>query len=115
MKILLSRVYKKFRNLSPDIIPIDMTTSDGSKIRMPKERIIKLPELQENPFKERICESFSKDGYGNLNFEEFLDCLSVFSENAPRDLKIYYAFKIYDWDGDDVSVIGSTGSFYKFN
>ena len=79
-----------------------MTTSDGSKIRMPKERIIKLPELQENPFKERICESFSKDGYGNLNFEEFLDCLSVFSENAPRDLKIYYAFKIYDWDGDDV-------------
>lgn len=92
-----------------------MTTSDGSKIRMPKERIIKLPELQENPFKERICESFSKDGYGNLNFEEFLDCLSVFSENAPRDLKIYYAFKIYDWDGDDVSLTGSTGSFCKFN
>lgn len=67
---------------------------------MPKEKIIKLPELSENPFKERVCESFSKDGYGNLNFEEFLDCLSVFSENAPRDLKIFYAFKIYDTDND---------------
>jgi calcium and integrin-binding protein 1 len=54
-------------------------------------------------FSERVCESFSKDGYGNLNFEEFLDCLSVFSEHAPRDLKIYYAFRIYDYDGDDVS------------
>jgi hypothetical protein len=69
----------------------------------PKEKIVKLPELVENPFKERICESFSRDGYGNLNFEEFLDCMSVFSEHAPRDLKIHYAFKIYDYDGDDVS------------
>lgn len=34
---------------------------------------------------------------------QFLDCLSVFSEHAPRDLKIYYAFKIYDYDSDDVS------------
>lgn len=34
---------------------------------------------------------------------QFLDCLSVFSEHAPRDLKIYYAFKIYDFDSDGVS------------
>lgn len=34
---------------------------------------------------------------------QFLDCLSVFSESAPRDLKIFYAFKIYDYDSDDVS------------
>lgn len=37
------------------------------------------------------------------NYFQFLDCLSVFSEHAPRDLKIFYAFKIYDYDGDDVS------------
>lgn len=47
-----------------------MTTPESSKIRVPKEKIIKLSELVENPFKERICESFSKDGLGNLNFEE---------------------------------------------
>ena len=50
---------------------------------------------QENPFKERICKVFSHDGDGDLNFNNFLDMLSVMSENAPRDIKAYYAFKIY--------------------
>ncbi|CAH1970007.1 unnamed protein product [Acanthoscelides obtectus] len=26
--------------------------------------------------------------------------LSVFSEQAPRDIKVFYAFRIYDFDGD---------------
>lgn len=26
--------------------------------------------------------------------------MSVFSDQAPRDLKVHYAFKIYDFDGD---------------
>lgn len=38
---------------------------------------------------------FSRDGKGNLTFEDFLDLLSAFSENAPRDVKVFYAFKIY--------------------
>lgn len=40
-------------------------------------------------------EAFSRDGQGNLSFEDFLDALSVFSEQAPRDIKVFYAFKIY--------------------
>jgi hypothetical protein len=51
--------------------------------------------VQENPFKQRICQVFSRDGKGNLTFEDFLDLLSVFSEQAPRDIKVFYAFKIY--------------------
>lgn len=51
--------------------------------------------LQENPFKQRICQVFSKEGNGSLSFEDFLDLLSVFSEQAPRQIKVYYAFKIY--------------------
>jgi Ca2+-binding EF-hand superfamily protein len=51
--------------------------------------------LQENPFRQRICQVFSRDGKGNLTFEDFLDLLSVFSEQAPRDIKVFYAFKIY--------------------
>lgn len=50
---------------------------------------------QENPFKERICQVFSKEGNGSLSFEDFLDLLSVFSEQAPRQIKVFYAFKIY--------------------
>lgn len=55
---------------------------------------------QENPFKKRICEVFSCDGKGNLTFNDFLDLMSIFSEQAPRDIKVFYAFKIYDFDGD---------------
>lgn len=64
------RVHNKFRSLDSSLIPKVMTSSDSSKIRMPMEKITKfLPELLENPFKDRICESFSKDLSGNLNFE----------------------------------------------
>ncbi|KAL1130215.1 hypothetical protein AAG570_013153 [Ranatra chinensis] len=48
-----------------------------------------------------MCEAFSRDGKGDLTFEDFLDMLSVFSQQAPRDIKVYYAFKIYDFDNDD--------------
>ena len=33
-----------------------------------------------------------------MTFDDFLDMLNVFSESAPRDLKVYYAFKIYGKD-----------------
>ena len=51
--------------------------------------------LQENPFRERICQVFSEDGSGDMSFDDFLDMFSVFSEAAPRDIKCVYAFKIY--------------------
>lgn len=51
--------------------------------------------VQENPFRNRIVESFSEDGMGNLSFNEFVDMFSVLSEMAPRELKAIYAFKIY--------------------
>ncbi|GBP45227.1 Calcium and integrin-binding family member 2 [Eumeta japonica] len=56
--------------------------------------------FQENPFKRRICEVFSRDGSGDLTFDDFLDMMSVFSEAAPRDIKAWYAFRIYDLDDD---------------
>lgn len=38
---------------------------------------------------------FSHDDSGNLTFDDFLDMLSVLSENAPREIKSHYAFRIY--------------------
>ncbi|XP_041345619.1 long-chain-fatty-acid--CoA ligase ACSBG1-like isoform X1 [Pyrgilauda ruficollis] len=55
----------------------------------------------ENPFKERIVESFSEDGEGSLSFNDFVDMFSVLSEMAPRELKAIYAFKIYDFNTDN--------------
>ena len=48
-----------------------------------------------NPFRDRICQVFSSSGDGNLTFEDFLDMMSVFSENAPKNVKVEYAFRIY--------------------
>lgn len=51
--------------------------------------------VQDNPFRQRIAEVFSEDGQGNMTLDDFLDMFSVLSEMAPRDLKAYYAFRIY--------------------
>lgn len=42
-----------------------------------------------------MCKVFSQDGTGDLKFEDFLDMMSVFSEQATRDVKASYAFRIY--------------------
>lgn len=88
-------MHKRFREIRPDLVPKQMTGMEASTIKIPLENIEKLSELRVNPFRKRICEAFSRDGNGNLSFEDFLDLLSVFSEQAPRDIKIFYAFKIY--------------------
>ena len=36
-----------------------------------------------------------------MTFEDFLDMMSVFSENAPKSVKVEYAFRIYDFNEDD--------------
>ena len=51
--------------------------------------------MQVNPFKDRICEVFSSSQDGDMTFEDFLDMMSVFSENAPKNVKVEYAFRIY--------------------
>lgn len=70
--------------------------------RLPKSRILTLPELRANPFRHRICQVFStaEDGEGSLSFEDFLDMLSVFSDSATPEIKSHYAFRIFDFDDD---------------
>lgn len=74
-------------------MPLDYTTSP--KVKVPYELIGSMPELKDNPFRQRIAQVFSQDGDGHMTLENFLDMFSVMSEMAPRDLKAYYAFKIY--------------------
>ena len=37
-----------------------------------------------------------------MTFEDFLDMMSVFSDHAPKNVKVEYAFRIYDFDNDDM-------------
>ncbi len=90
------RLYKCFSKLDPERINsrlVDVRT------QLSFAQIQSLPELKENPFKERLCQIFSANGQG-INFEEFLDMFSVLSSHAPWELKAAYAFRVFDYNGD---------------
>ncbi|XP_067358757.1 calcium and integrin-binding family member 2 isoform X1 [Channa argus] len=93
------RLHGRYHELAPHIVPMDYTNEPDCKV--PLALIVNMPELKENPFRNRIVESFSEDGLGNLSFNEFVDMFSVLSEMAPRELKAIYAFKIYDFNVDN--------------
>ncbi|CAF0898745.1 unnamed protein product [Didymodactylos carnosus] len=71
----------------------------GGKQSILDEEILKdyqIEELHSNPFNDRIIDVFSSNKEdGSFTFEDFLDMMSVFSENAPKSVKINYAYKIY--------------------
>ncbi|NWU68281.1 CIB1 protein, partial [Pterocles burchelli] len=89
--------YKRFSELLPR-----EERDNACAARLPKSRVLTLPELRANPFKDRICRVFStsEDGDDSMSFEDFLDMLSVFSDAATSDVKSYYAFRIFDFDDD---------------
>ena len=87
--------HKRFQQLDPALVIADRNA------QLPQKKILKLPELSVNPFRDRICRVFSSSHDGNMTFEDFLDMMSVFSENAPKAVKVEYAFRIYDFNEDD--------------
>ncbi|KAM3822862.1 calcium and integrin-binding family member 3-like isoform 2-T2 [Vipera latastei] len=91
------RLFDKYRDLAPQLVPQDYTSKPN--VKLPYELIASMPELKDNPFRQRIAEVFSEDGEGNMTLDDFLDMFSVMSEMAPRDLKAYYAFRIYGRGG----------------
>uniref|UniRef100_A0A3B1KA25 Calcium and integrin-binding family member 2 n=1 Tax=Astyanax mexicanus TaxID=7994 RepID=A0A3B1KA25_ASTMX len=95
---LFTMLHGRFRDLAPNVVPLDYTNNPD--VTLPSSLIITMPELKENPFRYRILETFSEDGEGNLTFYDFVDLFSVLSETAPLDLKIIYAFRIYDFNRD---------------
>lgn len=66
------------------------------------EECLAVDELRANPFAPRICELFSEDGSGSLTFTNFLDMKSAFSKKASPDVRIVWAFALWDFDGDDL-------------
>lgn len=89
-------VHKRFREMNAAEVDQDKSAS------IKKDVIMNLQELKVNPFRDRICNVFSSSSDGDMTFEDFLDMMSVFSENAPKNVKVEYAFRIYDFNGDDV-------------
>lgn len=92
-------VFKRYSDLFEE----NATNQDRIKtVSLEKDKILKLPELKVNPFNDRIVKVFSSSGNGDMTFEDFLDMMSVFSDGAPKNVKVEYAFRIYDFDEDDM-------------
>jgi Ca2+-binding EF-hand superfamily protein len=72
---------------------------------------LSLPGPQDNPFRQRIAQVFSEDGDGHMTLDDFLDMFSALSEMAPRDLKAYYAFRIYG--GSQQAPLALSGGLMK--
>ncbi|XP_066492665.1 calcium and integrin-binding family member 2 isoform X1 [Tiliqua scincoides] len=97
------------------MVPMDYTRNPD--VKLPIQLIVNMPEfkvglrtpvsetlencLLENPFRERIVHSFSENEEGSLSFNDFVDMFSALSESAPRELKAFYAFKVYDFNMDN--------------
>lgn len=81
--------HQKFKALAPEKVG----HNKNSKLSMTK--ILQYPELQVNPFGDRICHVFSSSHDGHCTFEDFLDMMSVFSDGAPKAVKAEHAFRIF--------------------
>ncbi|KDR22217.1 calcium and integrin-binding protein 1-like isoform X2 [Zootermopsis nevadensis] len=88
--------HHKFKALAPEKV------GHNKNAKLPMAKILQYPELHVNPFGDRICHIFSSSHDGDCTFEDFLDMMSVFSEGAPKAVKAEHAFRIFDFDGDDM-------------
>lgn len=93
---IIRSAHKKFKALAPEKV------GHNKNAKLPMSKLLLYPELKYNPFGERICKVFSARNDGDCTFEDFLDMMSVFSEESPKSVKAEHAFRIFDFDGDDV-------------
>lgn len=94
--------FQRFVDVAPDDAARTSIAASKAEVTLPMELIVDMPELRVNPFRNRLCRAFSPRDDGSLTFEDFLDMMSVMSDRAPKSLKTEYAFRVYDFDGDDM-------------
>ncbi|CAL9729231.1 calcineurin subunit B [Monosporozyma unispora] len=85
----IERLRKRFMKLDRD--------SSGS---IDKNEFMSIPGVSANPLATRIMEVFDADNSGDVDFQEFITGLSIFSGRGSKDEKLNFAFKIYDIDKD---------------
>jgi len=75
--------------------------TNGSGTLSPEE-ITSLPQLDKNPLVKRVMDTFDTNGNGEIDFQEFIQGLSIFSAKSglSKEEKLKFAFKIYDMDSD---------------
>lgn len=99
----ICHIHKVFIKILP-------TGTNFRNAKLTAEQICSLPGLRVNPYRDRICKIFS-DEEGFFSFEHFLEMASVFSKQASFNVKVWYAFRIFDLndcgfiDKDDIHAL----------
>ncbi|XP_062542749.1 calcium and integrin-binding protein 1-like [Armigeres subalbatus] len=60
------------------------------------------PQLKYNPFRDQLFKVFSSARDTRCSFEDILDMFSVMSKNCPHHVKAAWAFRIFDFDNDNM-------------
>jgi serine/threonine-protein phosphatase 2B regulatory subunit len=86
----LKRLHRRFRKLD----------TDASGTLSPDE-FMAIPDLEHNPLVGRVVSTFDADNNGEVDFQEFLQALTIFtSSNATIEDKYLFTFKMYDVNND---------------
>jgi len=85
----IKRLGKRFRKLDLD--------GSGS---LSVDEFMSIPDLQQNPLVQRVIDIFDADGNGEVDFREFIEGISQFSVKGDKEMKLKFAFRIYDMDKD---------------
>eukprot|EP00834_Sanchytrium_tribonematis_P002824 NODE_95_length_21511_cov_0.501168.p13 type:complete len:195 gc:universal NODE_95_length_21511_cov_0.501168:1140-556(-) len=85
----IQRLYKRFQKLD----------QNGNGL-IEKSEFESIPSIKSNPLASRLIEIFDSDGNGEVDFQEFVRGLNVFSAHGKRDEKIKFLFQVYDIDKD---------------
>lgn len=84
-----TRLFKRFLRLDTD-------KSGG----LDQEELMKIQRFSNNPLSKRFLEIFDTDKDGVVNFNEFLEGMSVFATKGSPDKKLYFIFQMYDVNQD---------------
>lgn len=74
--------------------------------------VLTLPELQQNPLKDRIARLMTLDMGEVVDFRLFAETISIFNDRVSNDEKYKYFFRLYDMDGD--GFVGDSELFIVF-
>jgi len=64
------------------------------------ENILTLPELEEQPLKDRIARMMTVDMSEMVDFKLFAETIAVFGGRLDKEKKFEFFFKVYDMDED---------------